>query len=72
MDQIRVQQPNDVKLVLVLANIEKFVPMGYSQRGDGLLFQGRSCVPDNEGIRQEILFKAHKPHYIRQGMTKMY
>ena len=42
MDQIRVQQSCDVKLAQIMANVGKFSPMGFSQRGDEmLLFQDR-------------------------------
>ena len=37
IDQIRVQQQNDMNLTQVLVDVEKFIPLGYSQRGDGLL-----------------------------------
>ncbi|XP_052197351.1 uncharacterized protein LOC127804519 [Diospyros lotus] len=40
MEQIRVQQSHDVKLTQILADVGKFSPVGFSQRGDGmLLFQ---------------------------------
>jgi len=74
MDQIRVQQACDVKLAQILADVGKFSPLGFSQRGDGmLLFQDRVCVPNDAGIRGEILAEAHKSRYtIHPGTTKMY
>ena len=41
---------------------------------DGLLtFRGYACVPNDEGIRQDILFETHKTHYtIHSVVTKMY
>lgn len=74
MEQIRVQQSCDGKLAQILADVGKFSPMGFSQRGDGmLLFQDRVCVPDDVGIRKEILVEAHKSRYtIHPGTAKMY
>ena len=38
-----------------------------------LLFQDRICVPDDAGIREEILSEAHKSRYIiHPGTAKMY
>ena len=38
-----------------------------------LLFQDRVCVPDDAGIREEILSEAHKSRYtIHPGTAKMY
>ena len=63
-----------MKLAQILADVGKFSPMGFSQRGDGmLLFQDRVCVPDDAGIREEILSEAYKSRYtIHPGTTKMY
>ena len=47
LNQIQVQQSDDVRLNKILVDIEKFTPLGYSQRGNGLLlFQGRICILD--------------------------
>lgn len=46
----------------------------FSIANDGSLkFIGRLCVPNNEGIKQEILHEAHYTLYsIHPGTTKMY
>ena len=74
IERIRVSQPVDEKLATILANMERFGALGYSQRDDGiLLYQGRICVPRDEEVRREILTEAHKTRYtIHLGTTKMY
>ena len=37
IEHIRSQQPRDEKLAQILSNVERFSPVGFSQRGDGLL-----------------------------------
>ena len=41
---------------------------------DGSLrYRGRLCVPENEGIKRDILAEAHStPYSIHPGSTKMY
>lgn len=74
IERIWVSQPTNEKLASILDDMERFGILGYSQRNDGqLLYQGRICVPKDEGIRQEILTEAHKTRYtIHPGTTKMY
>ena len=60
VDQIRDQQCYDAELDGIMVDMERFGPIGYSQREDGLfLFQGRICVPNDKEIRQRILEEAH-------------
>ena len=43
----------------ILADIEKFSPLGYTLWSDGiLLFQGCVCIPDDGNVKQEILNEA--------------
>ena len=46
----------------------------YSISETGLLrYQGRICVPADEGIRREILDESHTtPYSLHPGTTKMY
>ncbi|WMV18994.1 hypothetical protein MTR67_012379 [Solanum verrucosum] len=46
----------------------------FSQGGDGVLrYQGHLCVPDDDGLREQILEEAHSSRYsIYPGATKMY
>ena len=68
------QQLKDEKLAQILADIEKFSPLGYTLWRDGiLLFRGRICIPSDGKLKQEILNEAHKSHYtIHPGIAKMY
>ena len=60
VDQIQDRQRYDVELDGLMVDMERFGPIGYSQREDGLLlFQGRICVPNDKEIRQRILEEAH-------------
>ena len=46
----------------------------YTVSETGLLqYQGRICVPEDEGIRREILDETHTtPYSLHPGTTKMY
>ena len=56
VDQIRNKQQHDERLGHIMANMDKFCPLGYNMKDDGLLlYQGRICVPVDEELRHEIL-----------------
>ena len=59
----------ELKEVVLKKSIEAF-----SQWRDGVLkYQGRLCVPDVDGLREQILEKAHSSRYsIHPIATKMY
>ena len=71
---LKSQQLKDEKLAQILADIEKFSPLGYTLRCDSIpLFQGHICIPSDEKLKQEILEEAHKSRYtIHPGFAKMY
>ena len=51
-NRIRVHQNGDTLLTKIMDAMERFTPLGYSQREDGLLlYQNRICVPVVETIR---------------------
>ena len=63
-----------MKLAHILSDIEKFSPLEYTLRSDGiLLFRGRICIPSDEKLKQEILKEAHRRRYaIHPGVAKIY
>ena len=73
-DQIREEQEKDEKLV----EIRKEVQMGkrddFQISTNGILrINGRMCIPNNEGIKRQLLEEAHQTLYsIHPGATKMY
>ena len=73
-DQIREEQEKDEKLV----EIRKEVQMGkrddFQISTNGMLrINGRMCIPNNEGIKRQLLEEAHQtPYSIHPGATKMY
>ena len=72
IELLKTQQLKDEKLAQILTNIEKYSPLEYTLRSDGiLLFRGRICIPSDEKLKQEILKETHKSHYtIHPGVAK--
>ena len=49
---LKSQQLKDEKLAQILVDIEKFSPLGYTLRSDGiLLFRGRICISSDEKLK---------------------
>ncbi|KAH0655603.1 hypothetical protein KY285_030485 [Solanum tuberosum] len=70
---VKVKQALDPILVELKESVLKKSVEAFSQGGDGVLrYQGRLCVPDVDGFREQILEKAHGSWYsIHPGDTKM-
>ncbi|KAH0652933.1 hypothetical protein KY289_030611 [Solanum tuberosum] len=70
---VKVKQALDPILVELKESVLKKSVEAFSQGGDGVLrYQGRLCVPDVDGFREQILEEAHGSWYsIHPGDTKM-
>ena len=74
MEEIRLNQECDFELQRIKQNLEKGKSPGFVIHEDGTLrFQNRLCVPQNEGLRKQILKEAHNIRYsVHLRGTKMY
>ena len=72
--RIIASQREDPNLQKVLGQLDESPVDGFSKSSDeGLLYQGRLCVPAIEDLRKEILMEAHNsPFAMHPGGTKMY
>jgi len=70
---VKSKQDLDPLMVELKESVLKKSVEVFSQRGDGVLrYQGRLCVPDVDGLREQILEEAHSSRYsIHPGATKM-
>ena len=62
---LKTQQSRDEKLAQILVDIEKFSPLGYTLRSDGILiFRGRICVSVGalDPIRSGMLYTDNCNH----------
>ncbi|WMV18993.1 hypothetical protein MTR67_012378 [Solanum verrucosum] len=71
---VKFKQDLDHLLVELKEFVLKRSVEAFSQGGDGVLrYQGQLCVPDDDGLREQILEEAHSSRYsIHPGATKMY
>ncbi|KAA0059657.1 pol protein [Cucumis melo var. makuwa] len=67
-------QPNDPYLVEKRCMVETGQGEDFSiSSDDGLMFEGRLCVPEDSAVRTELLTEAHSsPFTMHPGSTKMY
>ncbi len=74
MTDVKAKQGFDPIVVELKATLLKKSVEAFSQGGDGVLrYQGQLCVPDVDGLREQILEEAHSSLYsIHPGATKMY
>ena len=72
--RIITSQREDPNLQKVLGQLDESSVDGFSKSLDeGLLYQGRLCVPTIEDLRKEILMEAHNSSFaMHPGGTKMY
>ena len=73
-DEIREAQKGDPIMDGYRKEIVDNARSNFSLSKDGiLLYQRRICVPDQEGIKKQILAEAHStPYSVHPGATKMY
>ncbi|WMV58999.1 hypothetical protein MTR67_052384 [Solanum verrucosum] len=71
---VKAKQGLDLTLVELKEAVLKKSVEAFSQGGYGVLrYQGRLCVPNVDGLREQILSKAHSSRYsIHPIATKMY
>ena len=71
---LKEKQYNDPLLLMYKEGIQKHRDTPFEIAGDGTLrCRGRLCVPDVDGLRQQIMDEAHCSRYsIIPGLTKMY
>ncbi|KAL0431629.1 UNVERIFIED_CONTAM: Transposon Tf2-12 polyprotein [Sesamum radiatum] len=74
VDQIKEAQTRDHFLLRMLERMKQGKKPNFSIRADGVIVNGeRVCVPDIDGLREEILQEAHNaPYAMHPGMVKMY
>ncbi|KAK8528247.1 hypothetical protein V6N12_074781 [Hibiscus sabdariffa] len=74
VSQIRELQRMDPELQKIVDNLNAKHNSNFSVKSDGLLyFKDRMCVPNDEGLRKEMLDEAHKSSFsIHPGSVKMY
>ncbi|TYK18678.1 pol protein [Cucumis melo var. makuwa] len=72
--KIIVSQLNDPYLVEKRRMVETGQGENFSiSSDDGLMFEGRLCVPEDSAVRTELLIEAHSsPFTMHPGSTKMY
>ncbi|KAL0456204.1 UNVERIFIED_CONTAM: Transposon Tf2-12 polyprotein [Sesamum latifolium] len=74
VNQIKEAQTRDPFLLRMLERMKQGKKLNFSIRADGVIVNGeRVCVPDVDGLREEILREAHNASYaIHPGTVKMY
>ncbi|KAL0462923.1 UNVERIFIED_CONTAM: Transposon Tf2-11 polyprotein [Sesamum latifolium] len=74
VDQIKEAQTRDPFLLRMLERMKQSKKPNFSIRDDGVIVNGeRVCVPDVDGLREEILREAHNaPYTMHPGTVKMY
>ncbi|KAL0345764.1 UNVERIFIED_CONTAM: Transposon Tf2-12 polyprotein [Sesamum radiatum] len=74
VDQIKEAQTRDPFLLRMLERMKHGKKPNFSIRADGMIVNGEQvCVPDVDGLREEILREAHNaPYAMHPGIVKMY
>ncbi|KAL0457668.1 UNVERIFIED_CONTAM: Retrovirus-related Pol polyprotein from transposon.6 [Sesamum latifolium] len=74
VDQIKEAQTRDPFLLRMLERMKQGKKPNFSIRADEVIVNGkRVCVPDVDGLREEILREAHNaPYAMHPGTVKMY
>ncbi|KAK8501513.1 hypothetical protein V6N12_041447 [Hibiscus sabdariffa] len=74
VSRIKELQQMDPELQKIAKNLEVKHNYAFSVKSDGLLyFKDRMCVPNDEGLRKEMLDEAHQSSFsIHPGSVKMY
>ncbi|KAL0291840.1 UNVERIFIED_CONTAM: Transposon Ty3-G Gag-Pol polyprotein [Sesamum radiatum] len=74
VDQIKEAQTRDPFLLRMLERMKQGKKPNFSIRADGVIVNGeRVCVPDVDGLREQILQEAHNaPYAMHPGTVKMY
>ncbi|KAL0395508.1 UNVERIFIED_CONTAM: Transposon Tf2-12 polyprotein [Sesamum latifolium] len=74
VDQIKEAQTPDSFLLWMLERMKQGKKSKFSIRADGVIVNGeRVCVPNVDGLREEILREAHNaPYAMHPGIVKMY
>ena len=74
VDKVRDAQLQDQHLNLLREKVQEGVQPDFTIRRDGtLMFGNRLCVPNDDGLKQEILDEAHNSAYaMHPGSTKMF
>ncbi|KAL0434126.1 UNVERIFIED_CONTAM: hypothetical protein Slati_2746900 [Sesamum latifolium] len=74
VDQIKEAQTRDPFLLRMLERMKQGKKPNFSIKADGLIVNGeRVCVPNIDGLREEILREAHNaPYAMHPGTVKMY
>ncbi|KAL0293657.1 UNVERIFIED_CONTAM: hypothetical protein Sradi_6925500 [Sesamum radiatum] len=74
VDQIKEAQTRDPFLLRMLERMKQGKKSIFSIRADGVIVNGeRVCVPDIDGLQEEILREAHNaPYAVHPGTVKMY
>ncbi|XP_070049896.1 uncharacterized protein [Nicotiana tomentosiformis] len=72
--EVKARQYEDPTLVRLREGIQHRKIMTFEIRGDGeLRYQGRLCVPNVAGLRENIMIEIHQSRYsIHPGSSKMY
>ncbi|KAL5564970.1 hypothetical protein UlMin_028134 [Ulmus minor] len=73
-DGIKGEQELDPSLLRIKEEVLEGKHTDFEVSTDGVLgFKGRTCVPTDEELKQQILYEAHNtPYSIHPGTTKMY
>ena len=73
-DRIKATQSRDLVLVELKENVQSGKFTDFTLDDEGVLWiSGRTCVPDVDNLREEILEEAHFTAYsVHPDVTKMY
>ncbi|XP_075494691.1 uncharacterized protein LOC142532257 [Primulina tabacum] len=73
-EAIKLKQSQDPSITKIKEQIQEGKSQEYQTEENGVLWmKGRLCVPDIDGIWEEVMSETHKPKFsVHPGSTKMY